>query len=273
MEAYQLLSLDLEKRQALAKVRDLFPVWLEARRAKEDSRGSMSWAPRNGQEYLVRSYHDLQGVRKQQFLGLRSTETERLKLEFEKRKVEARRHFEEVDESLVTAAFVISVAPFWSIPTSLAHALRTIDARPEIRDLVRVVGAAAIYAYEHEANVVYQGTNPEILEIEVRAPLPQHLLLSLQRMGVIVVAGQNARRDAWSKQDQLWLKRTKSREAFVIDEDGYPIRMLTVDPRDWLEHVSARLTDEPEKFAEEFRAAYRGEVLANPIDTILDFIL
>lgn len=273
MEPYYLFSLELEKKEALAKARAVFSVWLEARRAKEGSRGSMSWALRKGQDYLVRSYYDQQGARKQQFFGPRSTETERLKLEFEDRKAEARRHFEEVDQALANAAFVISVVPFFNLPPSFAHALRAIDARPEIRDIVRVVGSAAIYAYQHEADVVYHGADPEILEVEVLAPLPQHLLLSLQRLGVIVVAGQNSRRDAWSKQDQVWLKRTKSREAFVLDEDSRPIRMLTIDPQDWLEHVSARLTDEPEKFAEEFQAAYKGEVLAPPLDTILDFDL
>lgn len=268
MEAYHLLSLNLEQKEALAKTRDVFALWLDARRAKEDSRGSMSWVLKQGQEFLVRSFYDLQGARKQRFLGPRSTETEGLKLEFENRKLEARRYFEEVNEDLTIRALVVGIAPFFTVPLWLAQALRTIDARPEIRDLVRVVGAAAVFAYEHEAKVVYQGAGPEILEVEVLAPLPQHLLLSLQRMGVVVVAGQNARRDAWSKHDQLWLTRTKSREAFVIDEDGYPIRMLTVDPLDWLQNVSARLTDEPEKFAEEFEAAYRGEDLMDLLDAI-----
>lgn len=271
MEARYLVSLHADLKAINAKTRHLFTRWLELRRAREDDRGSMTWVSRNGQEYLVRSYHDTFGVRKERFLGLRAKPTERLIDDFERRRLSTQRLLEEAETALAHHALVNAVFPYWILSPHLENALRAIDERPELRDHVRVVGRGALLAYASDTDTLYQGWTPPTLEVEVLAPLPKHMLLLLERSGVAIVAGYHAKRDAWQHGDQAWLQGAKSHEGFAIDSDGYPLRMLTVAAMDWLGNFAAQATDDEDRaLKQELEAAYRGEALVDWMDFLTD---
>lgn len=266
METFYLTSLTEEQKVLNSQTRVVFQRWLEARRAREEDRGSMTWVSRDGQDYLARSYYDAYGVRKERLLGPRAKATERLKLDFEERRVRTKRLFDEADADLARQARKNSFFPHWFLEASLASGLRAIDTRPELRDHVRVVGAVAILAFANEVNATYSFIRSYTLEVEALAPLPKHLRLLLQRSGVTIVAGHHAARDGWESEDQLWLKRAKTHEGFVIDSDGYPLRMLTVALLDWVQHCAGLVTDDMGDLKEELAAGARGEVLTDWMD-------
>src|ERR1700685_783163 len=87
MIEFQELSSD-QRREAI-NTQQRYAAYREAAERAKGYRGSMVWTQIKGRDYLVRSHYDPSGVRRQISLGLRSTETETIKLDYDRGRSEA----------------------------------------------------------------------------------------------------------------------------------------------------------------------------------------
>jgi hypothetical protein len=149
-----LLELNSDQRREYVNTRQRFQAWIEAKRRKDETRGSMAWATAKGGEYLARSAYDKRGIRRQTSLGPRSPETEKLKQEYERGRQEANERFDSIDDALKRQVAVNRALGLGRVPLTAAKVLRSIDAAGLLGAGLRVIGTNALYAYEASAGVL-----------------------------------------------------------------------------------------------------------------------
>ena len=77
-------ELDSDQRREAVNTQQRYAAYREAVERANAYRGSMVWTRIKGRDYLVRSYYDTSGVRRQISLGLRSKDAEAIKLNYER---------------------------------------------------------------------------------------------------------------------------------------------------------------------------------------------
>ena len=82
----QFQELNNDQRREMVNSLQRFQALREAKLARDEQRGSMTWIVSKDREYLARSFYDKAGLRKQTSLGVRSPKTERMKSDFETRR-------------------------------------------------------------------------------------------------------------------------------------------------------------------------------------------
>lgn len=144
-----------DQRRELVNTRQRFDAWRQARLKLDSFRGSMNWVMRREKEYLLRGYYDERsGVRRQKSLGLRSPETERIKVAFDDGKAAARRQLDERMEVLFARQAPVNRAlGLGRMPLLGARITRALDDAGLLGRGIRIVGTHAIYAYEAAAGV------------------------------------------------------------------------------------------------------------------------
>ncbi len=113
----------------------------------------MVWSQTKGIDYLLRSYYDEAGERRQKSLGRRSEETERLKSRFEEERRRTRERAKQLDVVLTRQAAVNRALGLGRVPETAARVARALDLRGILGAGMRVVGTNALYAYEAACGV------------------------------------------------------------------------------------------------------------------------
>lgn len=132
--------------------RETEALWKARARAVRDvaaHKGSMAWATAKGRHYLARSFYDPDtGRRRQVSLGLRSPQTEAIMAAFEVDRVEADARLAELDAALDDRRALHRALGLARLPLPAAKVLRGLDRLGFFDAGLRVVGAAALFAYE-----------------------------------------------------------------------------------------------------------------------------
>lgn len=258
----------------------------------------MVWQAKKGTDYLMRSYYDKAGARKQKSLGPRSDDTEKLKMDFERGRQEARARFAAINEVLDRQAAINRALRLGRVPATSAKIIRAIDRAGLLGSGLRVVGTNALYAYEAVSGVVVDASITMTGDIDLLLDSRHQLrfiaseevsersllkiLLTADKTfamtrqsyraenedGYLVDLIKPMRNPPWAQdhgrigeadvedltaseiEGLVWLENAPPFEAIVIDERGYPLRIVAADPRVWAAHkhwVSKRADRDPIK--------------------------
>lgn len=286
-----------DQRREFVNTQQRFSAWTSARRRLLETRGSMVWQTKKGSDYLLRSYYDKSGIRRQRGLGVRSEQTETLKREYETGRDEAKARFKEIDAVLARQAGINRALALGRVPMPTARIMRALDDIGALGAGIRVVGTNAIYAYEAVAGVVVDAgitatgdidllfdsrgglrfvisddiSEPSLLAVLQGVDKTFHRTAQSFRAenaeGYMVDLIKPMRNPPW-KPDRtqlgdddddiiaseieglVWLENAPVFESIAIDERGFPLRIVAVDPRVFAAHkhwVSQRVDREPIK--------------------------
>lgn len=156
--------LNNDQRRETVNTRQRFEAFRAAKARLDGYRGSMVWSATKGIDYLLRSaYEPAGGGRRQNSLGPRSPETERIKQEFDTGRSDARRRFEAARAVLERQGAINRALGLGRVPLTGARIVRALDEAGLLGKRLRVVGAHAVYAYEAAAGVF---VDPEVTTTE-----------------------------------------------------------------------------------------------------------
>jgi len=144
-----------------------FAAWREAKARVESYRGSLVWQEVKGEQYLVRSYYDASGNRRQKSEGRRSPETEKRKADWERARQEAKQRFESMREVMIRQSAINRAVKLGRVPLVGARIMRALDETGLLGNGIRVVGTNAIYAYEAVAGVMVDAEITTTLDIDL----------------------------------------------------------------------------------------------------------
>ena len=113
----------------------------------------MVWSPSKGTDYLLKSYYDERGKRRQQSLGRRGPETEELKRRFDEERASTVTARQEIEAILDRQAAVNRALGLGRIPRTPAHIIQALDAKGLLGVGIRIAGTNALYAYEAACGV------------------------------------------------------------------------------------------------------------------------
>lgn len=130
-----------------------FEALRDAKAVLDAQRGSVTWLQSKGRAYLVRSFYDKAGLRKQTSLGLRSPETEKMKADFEARRSAAEQRWTSLRETMDRQAAVNRALRLGRVPLIGARIMRALDGFGMLGSGIRILGTNAIYAYEAASGV------------------------------------------------------------------------------------------------------------------------
>lgn len=142
-----------DQRREVINTRQRHQAWLNAVERERGYRGSLVWEDSKGRDYLLKSFYDEHGKRRQKSLGKRSPETEAIKAAFDSQRAEAIASRKVMDEALERQAAVNRALGLGRVPLVAARILRLLDRRGLLGRGIRVVGTNALYAYEAACGV------------------------------------------------------------------------------------------------------------------------
>lgn len=151
-------DLNGDQRRELVNTRQRFDAWRAARDAANGFRGSMVWKREKARDYLVRSDYGPSGLRRQRSLGARSTETERIKDEFDAGRERANSRFTDAEAFLTRQAAINRAVGIGRVPLISARIVRALDRAGLLGEGLRIVGTTAIFAYEAVAGVFVESS-------------------------------------------------------------------------------------------------------------------
>lgn len=154
MEQPNLLELNNDQRREFVNTQQRFMAWQEAYDRVRATRGSMVWQTKKGADYLMRSYYEKSGRRAQKSLGVRSAITEKMKVEFERGRDEAKSRFADIDVVMDRQAAINRAVLLGRVPMTSARIVRALERVGALGAGIRVVGTNAVYAYEASAGVI-----------------------------------------------------------------------------------------------------------------------
>lgn len=127
-------------------------AWLQAERRAQNYRGSMYWKTVKGRDYLYREY----STRQSKSLGVRIPETEKIWDEFKKGKAAAEQNFKQLNAAIATHGRLNVALRVGRTPNVVVGLLEEIR-RAGLQDHFMVIGTNALYAYETQAGVRFNG--------------------------------------------------------------------------------------------------------------------
>jgi hypothetical protein len=284
------VELDNDQRRETVNTRQRFQAWLEASRRERSYRGSMIWGEVQGKEYLLRSYYDEHGSRRQTSLGRRDSKTEAMKKKFETDREAAQAERKRLDSALTRQAAINRALGLGRVPLTTARILRAFDRRLPLGHGLRVVGTNALYAYEAACGVLIDPGITATGDIDLLYDARARLRLLADReisqssvLGILQAADRSFKRtrqpyraanddgylvdliaqdsediEAASSEGLIWLENAPSFEQIALDETGFPLRIVTVDPRAFAVHkhwISSRIDRDPLKKARDLAQA------------------
>ena len=146
-------ELNGDQRREIVNTGQRYAAYREAETRAAGYRGSMLWADIKDREYLVRSHYDKSGVRRQTSLGIRSKETEAIKLEYERGRSEAQERLKNLKTVISRQSAINRALGLGRVPLIGAKIIRALDHAGLLGAGIRVLGTNAIYAYEAAAGV------------------------------------------------------------------------------------------------------------------------
>lgn len=146
-------ELNNDQRRESINARQRFEAWQEAIANERHYRGSLVWSQTKGSDYLLKSYYDEQGHRRQTSLGRRSPATEEIKQRFDAERARAGEARQQVEAALARQAAINRALGLGRIPLTPARVMRALDRRGLMGTSLRIAGTNAIYAYEAACGV------------------------------------------------------------------------------------------------------------------------
>lgn len=146
-------ELNGDQRREVVNTQQRYAAYREAAERHDSYRGSMVWKEINGRDYLVRSHYGKSGVRRQTSLGLRSKQTDAIKLEFERGRSEAQERLKNLKAVIARQSAINRAIGLSRVPLIVARIIRALDHAKMLGSGIRVLGTNAIYAYEAAAGV------------------------------------------------------------------------------------------------------------------------
>ncbi|WGR93333.1 nucleotidyltransferase domain-containing protein [Bradyrhizobium sp. ISRA435] len=146
-------ELNNDQRREMVNSRQRFQALRDAKEASAAHRGSLTWAKSKGHEYLVRSYYDKAGRRKQSSLGARSAETEKMKADFEAKRAAAEDRLKNLRDTINRQAAINRALGLGRVPLIGARIMRALDGFGMLGSGIRILGTNAIYGYEASSGV------------------------------------------------------------------------------------------------------------------------
>lgn len=146
-------ELNNDQRREAVNTQQRYTAFREAKTRRDSFRGSMVWTESKGREYLVRSYYDKAGIRRQSSLGPRSPDAERIKREYDRGRTEAEARFKDIGDVMTRQAAINRALGLGRVPLIGARIIRALDNAGMLGAGIRVLGTNAIYAYEAAAGV------------------------------------------------------------------------------------------------------------------------
>lgn len=143
-----ILGFDDEDLRIIANSEQIYDAWVSASREENILSSWMTWKPVNGTHYLYEARH---GQGEPKSLGPRSPRTERIKAEFDAKKVEIRDRVDSTAtrlEKLLSQYTSLHLPQVMSLPGKI---LRVLDINNYLGNDLIVVGTTAFAAYEIEA--------------------------------------------------------------------------------------------------------------------------
>jgi hypothetical protein len=211
------LNLNPDQRREVVNTSQRFSAWHDARRKREGYRGSLVWHGVGGSEYLVRSYYDSAGRRRQKNEGLRSPETERLKNEWDRNRASAEETLAGRKAALDRQAAVNRALKLGRVPTTTARVLRAVERAGLLGRGIRVVDTNALYSYEAAAGVFVDPgltTTEDIdLLLDARRSLKMVLSVDVPEQGLITLLQQVDR--SFERTGETF--RAANRDGFLVD--------------------------------------------------------
>jgi hypothetical protein len=153
LEMEDFIELNSDQRREVVNTRQRFQAWRNAVQRERSYRGSMVWGETGGELYLLRSYYDERGNRKQKSLGRKTSETEAAKTLFDTERQEAIASRKRLDAVVERQAAINRALGLGRVPELTARILRQLDQRGLLGRGLRVVGTNALYAYEAACGV------------------------------------------------------------------------------------------------------------------------
>jgi hypothetical protein len=149
----EFIELNSDQRKEIINTQQRYAAYRQAEERAKGYRGSMVWTRDGGRDYLVRSHYDKSRVRRQTSLGLRSKETETIKLEYERGRSEAQNRLKDLKAVIARQSAINRALGLGRVPLIGAKIVRALDQAALLGSGIRVLGTNAIYAYESAAGV------------------------------------------------------------------------------------------------------------------------
>jgi hypothetical protein len=153
VETMHFQELNNDQRRELINSQQRFQALRDAKAAWDAQRGSLTLVESKGHEYLVRSYYDKAGLRKQTSLGARSPETEKMKTDFEARRAAAEDRWKNLRDTMERQTAVNRALGLGRVPLIGARIMRALDGFGMLGAGIRILGTNAIYGYEAASGV------------------------------------------------------------------------------------------------------------------------
>ena len=161
------IDLNNDQRREMVNTRQRYQAWRNAVAREVGYRGSVVWEETKGQEYLLRSFYDEDGKRRQKSLGKRSPKTEALKQHFDSERKDATDSRKALDAILDRQAAVNRALGLGRVPLIAARILRLIDKRGLLGGGLRVAGTNSLYCYEAACGVFVEAGITATLDIDL----------------------------------------------------------------------------------------------------------
>jgi hypothetical protein len=146
-------ELNGDQRREVVNTQQRYSAYREAQEWAKGYRGSMTWTRIKGRDYLIRSHYAKSGVRRQTSLGLRSKETEAIKLDYEHGRSEAQGRLKNLQAVIARQSAINRAIGLGRVPLIGAKIIRALDQAAILGAGIRVLGTNAVYAYEAAAGV------------------------------------------------------------------------------------------------------------------------
>ena len=161
------VELNNDQRRETVNTRQRYQSWRNAVGREHGYRGSMVWEETKGHHYLIRSFYDDGGKRRQKSLGRRDEATEHIKRTFETERGAALKARRAMDEVLVRQSAINRALGLNRLPLIAARILRVLDKRGLLGRGMRVVDTNALYAYEAACGVHIDAEITATLDIDL----------------------------------------------------------------------------------------------------------
>ncbi|MGB6536633.1 MAG: nucleotidyltransferase domain-containing protein [Xanthobacteraceae bacterium] len=146
-------ELNGDQRREVVNTQQRYSSLRESQEKAKAYRGSMVWTQIKGRDYLIRSYYDRSGLRRQTSLGPRAKETEAIKREFDRGRETTRARLADLQAVMTRQTAINRAIGLGRVPLIGAKIIRALDRAGMLGSGIRVLGTNAVYAYEAAAGV------------------------------------------------------------------------------------------------------------------------
>lgn len=212
-------ELNSEQRREAVNTQQRYAAYREAEERAKGFRGSTTWTQIRGRDYLVRSYYTKSGIRRQTSRGLRSKETEAIKLDYDRGRTEAQKRLKNLKALIIRQSAINRAIGLGRVPLLGAKIIGALDRVGFLGADIQVIGTNAIYAYEAAAGVHIDPGLITTDEID---------WLLGARSGLTVVASDNVSPPSLlhllQKIDRSFVRSAQTFRA--VNDDGYLVDLI-----------------------------------------------